>query len=88
MVRSAILHYSTLPTNLTDVDAVANLYRTFCALDTYRGHLKSLGLEGDDKDVRGVMSQVWRLVDSGEKDEEAIWKILVATWDSQGASGR
>lgn len=88
MVRSAILHYSTLPTNLTDVDAVANLYRTFCALDTYRGHLKSLGLEGDDKDVRGVMSQVWRLVDLGEKDEEAIWKILVATWDSQGASGR
>lgn len=87
MVRSAILHYSTLPTDLTDVDAVANLYRTFCALDIYRRHLKTLGLEGDDKDVRDVMSQVWQLVDSGEKDEEAIWKILVATWDSQGASG-
>lgn len=87
MVKSAILHYSTLPTNLTDVDAIANLYRTFCALDTYQHHLKGLGLGGDDKDVRGIMKQVWRLVDLGERDEEVIWKTLLATWDSQGGNG-
>lgn len=87
MIRSAVLYYSTLPTNLTDGDAVANIYRTFCALGTYREHLKVMGLEGDDRDVRGVMSQVWQLVDKGERDEEVVWKILIATWNSQGASG-
>lgn len=87
VVASATLHYSTLPTNLTDANAVSNLYRTFCALDTYREHLKVLGLEGDDKDVRGVMSQVWQLVNLGEKDENVVWKMLVANWSSQGANG-
>lgn len=84
MIKSAILHYSTLPTNLTDVDAIANLYKTFCALDTYQKHLKVLGLGGDDEDVRDIMKQVWQLVDLGERDEEIIWKTLVATWNSQG----
>lgn len=87
MMGSAIIHYSSLPKNLTDVDAIANLYRTFCALDTYQKHLKILGLEGDDKDVRGIMKQVWRLVDGGEIDEGVVWKTLVATWSTQGTGG-
>lgn len=87
MIRSATLHYNTLPTNLTDRFAIASLYRTFFASDMYRKHLKVLGLEGDDEDVRECMRQVWQKVDIGEKDDEAVWRMLHATWSSQGARG-
>lgn len=87
MIKSATEHYSFLPTNLTDRFAIAALHRTFFADDTYREHLKVLGLEGDDKDVRSAMRQVWEIVNNGEKDDEVVWEILAATWDSQGARG-